>query len=186
MGLAGLLAVWQIHIASNVPTLVVRGLIATLYRKDVAAGSFVLSDLSIVEGTLTIGFALGFAFFALALMSTALGALGQSRDLETSLSLSLLPTQGLLLWMSGLWFAGAAISISYLDFPRRKLLFRIASSRPRAIYIDSRRQRDELLLFLRICQLEEVMLRVGLRPSIGTPGHRNIDSPHDHGNGATE
>jgi hypothetical protein len=91
MGLAGLLAVWQIHIASNVPTLVVRGLIATLYQKGVAAGSFVLSDLSIVEGNLTIGFALGFAFFALALMSTALGALGQSRDLETSLSLSLLP-----------------------------------------------------------------------------------------------
>jgi hypothetical protein len=182
MGLADLLAVWQIHIASNAPTLVVRGLIATLYRKGVAAGSFVLSDLSIVEGNLTIGF----AFFALALMGTALGALGQSRDLETSLSLSLSPTQRLLLWMSGLWFAGAAISISYLDFPRRKLLFRIASSRPRAIYIDSRRQRDELLLFLRTCQLEEVMLRVGLGPSIGTPGHRNIDSPHDHGNGTTE
>src|SRR5882757_6306822 len=57
MGLAGLLVVWQIHIASNAPTLVVRGLIATLYRKGVAAGSFVLSDLSIVEGNLTIGFA---------------------------------------------------------------------------------------------------------------------------------
>jgi hypothetical protein len=88
--------------------------------------------------------------------------------------------------MSGLWFAGAAISISYLDFPRRKLLFRVGSSRPRAIYIDSRRQRDELLLFLRTRQLEEVMLRVGLGPNIGTIADRDIDSPHDHGNGATE
>jgi hypothetical protein len=182
MGLTVLLGAWQIHIASNAPTLVVRGLIATVYRKGVAAGSFVLSDLSIVEDNLTVGFAL----FALALISTALGALGQSRDLEMSLSLSLSPTQRLLLWMSGLWFAGVAISISYLDFPRRKLLFRVASIRPRAIYIDSRRQRDELLLFLRTRQLEEVMLRVGLGRYIGTPGHRDKDSPHEYGNGATE
>jgi hypothetical protein len=88
--------------------------------------------------------------------------------------------------MSGLWLAGVAISISYLDFPRRKLLFRVASSRPRAIYIDSRRQRDELRLFLRTRQLEKVMLRVGLGPYIGTPGHRDKDSPHDYGDGATE
>src|SRR5258708_23812323 len=54
----------------------------------------------------------------------------------------------------------------------------------KAINIDSRRQRDELLLFVRARQLEEMMLRVGLGPSIGTPGHRDIDSPHDHGNGA--
>jgi hypothetical protein len=82
MGLAGLLGVWQIHIASNAPTLVIHGLIATLYRKGVAAGSFVLSDLSIVEGNLTIGFAL----FALALTSSLSRRVRYHADAKTQAS----------------------------------------------------------------------------------------------------
>src|SRR5260370_24957229 len=106
-----LLGVWQIHIVSDTPILVIRDLIATLYRKGVDAGSCALSDLPIVAGNLTAGFAL----FATTLIGTALGAVGLFRDLETAMPLSLSP-QRLILRMSGLWFAGTAISICYLEF----------------------------------------------------------------------
>jgi hypothetical protein len=123
--------------------LVVRAPIATLHQEGEDESIFMLSDLTVVQGNL----APGIVSLATALIGMALGAIVLSPDLEASMSLSLSPTQRLLLIMSGLWFSGTAVSIAHLDFPRRKLLLRVASGRPRAIYIDSRKQREELLLF---------------------------------------
>jgi hypothetical protein len=113
----------------------------------------------------------------------ALGAIPLVSDLEALMSLSLSPAERLVLIVSGVWLCATAVSIAYLDFPRRKLRLRIASRRPRKIYIDSRRQREELLLFLRTRQLENVMVRVGLDPA-GVLGHQGQASTSDHGNGA--
>jgi hypothetical protein len=173
--MAALLGAWQIHVACNAPVLVIRGLKVTLYRSGFDVGSFVLSDLSIVDGNLTTGMAL----FVTALTSAAFGALGLSRNLDVSMSLSISPTKGLNLVMLGLWFAGNAISIYWLDFPRRKLLLRIASGRPMTIYVESRRQRDQLRTFLRDLQLKQVMLRVGLGSSGDTTGNRDTNSHHN-------
>jgi hypothetical protein len=172
---------WQIRIVFYSPILIVRDPIATLYQVGEDASVFKLGDLTVVQGTLTTGL----VSFATAFIGMALGAIGWSSALEASMSLSMSPTQRLLLTMSGVWFSGTAVSITYLDFPRRKLLLRVASRRPRAIYIDSRRQRELLLLFLRARQLEEVMRRVGLDTLAGVPGQRDKDSASDQWNGAT-
>jgi hypothetical protein len=177
---SAMMGIWQFHIVGNSPVLVVRGSFATLYRRGVNTGWFELRDLSIAEGYLSIGL----AFFALVLASTMLGALGLSRNLETSLSLRLSHIQRLILSMSGFWFAGAAVSLAYLDLPRRKLLLRGASRRPKVIYFDSSKQRDQMLKFLRALQLEEVMLRVGLDPHVRASELCDLGSPHDHRNGS--
>jgi hypothetical protein len=176
------MGIWHICIVCKSPLLVVRRPIVTLYRRGVNAGSFVLNDLWIAEGNIPVALAL----FALALASTILGALGISRDLQTSLSLRLSPTQRLILSMSGAWLAGAAVSLSYVDFPRRKLLLRGASGRPEVIYFDSRKQRDQLLMSLRALQLEEVMLRVGLGPYVRVSELCDGGSPPDHRNGSIQ
>jgi hypothetical protein len=79
----------------------------SLYRRGVAADSFVLSDVLIVDGSLCVGLAL----FAMILASALFSAIGMSRDMEISLSLHLSPTQRLLLNMTGVWFGGAAVSL---------------------------------------------------------------------------
>jgi hypothetical protein len=158
MTISALMGLWQIRIAYDAPTLVVHGPIVILYRRGITAGSFVLSDLSITEGFVGIVVAL----FVLALAGSVLGALGFSRDLQTSLPLHLSPTQRLFLGMSGVWLAGAGVSLSYLDLPRRKALLRGGSKRPRVIYFDNRNQRNQLRISLRALKLQEVMLRVGL------------------------
>ena len=171
MTISALMGLWQIRIAYDAPTLVVHGPIVILYRRGVTAGSFVLSDLSITEGFLGVVVAL----FALVLAGSVLGGLGLSCDLQTSLSLHLSPAQCLFLGMLGVWLAGAGVSLSYLDLPRRKALLRCGSKRPRVIYFDDRNQRDQLRISLRALKLEEVMLRVGLV--------RETDSHHDDGDG---
>jgi hypothetical protein len=177
-----MMGVWQVHIVCSLPILVVRGPVVALYRRGVRADSFALSDLLIAEGSLSIGIAL----FALVLASTVLSALGISLDLETSLSLRLSSTQRLILSMIGVWLAGAAVSLSYLDFPRRKLLLRGASRCSSVIYFDARKQRKQLLTFLRALQLEKVMLRVGLGSYVPTTELRDGDSPYDRGNGPAQ
>jgi hypothetical protein len=174
------MGILQIHVVLNSPILVIRGPLVTLYRGGTPAGSFAVSDLLIAKRTLYIGFGL----LAMILVSTLLGALGLSRDLEMSLSVPLSSTQRLILGMTGLWFAGAAFSLSYLDFPRRKLLLRCASKRRKIIYFSSRKQRHQLLTFLRALQLEEAMWRVGLGSHIRASELRNAESPLDRGNGA--
>jgi hypothetical protein len=171
MSITALMGLWQIRIAYNAPTLVVHGPIVILYRRGITDGSLVLSDLSITEGPLGIVVAL----FVLALAGSLLGALGLSCDLQTSLPLHLSPTQRLFLGMSGVWLAGAGVSLSYLDLPRRKALLRGGLKRPRVIYFDNRNQRDQLRISLRALKLEEVMLRVGLVSE--------TDSHHDDGDG---
>ena len=171
MSITALMGLWQIRIAYNAPTLVAHGPIVILYRMGITDGSFVLSDLSIAEGYLGIVV----SFFVLALAGSVLGALGLSGDLQTSLPLHLSPTQRLFLGMSGVWLAGAGVSLSYLDLPRRKALLRGKSKRSRVIYFDDRSQRDQLRISLRALKLEEVMLRVGLV--------RETDSHHDDGDG---
>jgi hypothetical protein len=161
----------QIRIAYNAPTLEVHGPIVILYRRGMTDGSFVLGDLSITEGSLGIAVTL----FVLVLAGSALGALGLSCDLQTSLPLHLSPTQRLFLGMSGVWLAGAGVSLSYLDLPRRKALLRGGSKRPRVIYFEDRNQRDQLRISLQALKLDEVMLRVGLA--------RETDSHHDDGDG---
>jgi hypothetical protein len=171
MSITVLMGLWQIRIAYDAPTLVVHGPIVILYRRGITDGSLVLSDLSIAEGSLGIVVAL----FVLALASSVLGTLGLSCDLQTSLPLHLSPTQRLFLGMSGVWLAGAGVSVSYLDLPRRKALLRGGSKRSRVIYFDDRSQRDELRISLRDLKLEEVMLRVGLAGE--------TDSDYDDGDG---
>jgi hypothetical protein len=171
MSISALMGLWQIRIAYDAPTVVVHGPIVILSRRGITAGSFLLSDLSITEGSLGIVVAL----FALALAGSVLGALGLSCDLQTSLPLHLSPSQRLFLGMSGVWLAGAWVSLSYLDLPRRKALLRGGSKRPRVIYFDNRNQRDQLCISLRALKLEEVMLRVGLV--------RETDSHHHDGDG---
>jgi hypothetical protein len=165
------MGLWQIRIVYDAPTVVVHGPIVILSRRGITAGSFLLSDLSITEGSLGIVAAL----FALALAGSVLGALGLSCDLQTSLLLHLSPTQRLFLGMSGVWLAGAGVSLSYLDLPPRKALLRSGSKRSRVIYFDNRNQRDQLRISLRALKLEEVMLRVGLVSE--------TDSHHDDGDG---
>ena len=171
MSISALMSLWQIRIAYDTPTLVLQGQIVILYRRGITDSSLVLSDLSITEGSLGIVVAL----FALALAGSVLGALGLSCHLQTSLPLHLSPMQRLFLDMSGVWLAGAGVSLSYLDLPRRKALLRGGSKRPRVIYFDNRNQRDQLCISLRALKLEEVMLRVGLV--------RETDSYHDDGDG---
>jgi hypothetical protein len=158
MSISALMSLWQIRIAYDAPTVVVHSPIVILYRRGITAGSFVLSDLSITEGSLGKVVTL----IALALAASVVGALGLSRDLQTSLSLHLSPAQGLFLRMSGVWLTGVGVSLSHLDLPRRKALLRGGSKRPRVIYFDDRNQRDELRISLRALKLEEVMLKVGL------------------------
>jgi hypothetical protein len=177
-----MMGVWQVHIVCNLPTVVVRDPVLTLYRRGVHAVSFELSDLSVAESNLSTGLAL----LALVLASAILTALGISRDLATSFSLHLSSTQRLILGMMGVWFAGAAFSLSYLDFPRRKLLLRGASTPPSVIYFDSRKQRHQLFTFLRALQLEEVMWRVGLGSYDPTTQLRDADSPYNRRNGPAQ
>jgi hypothetical protein len=139
-----------------------------------------LSDVTVVQGTLGIGLVV----FTTAILGIALGTFGLMFDVEASMSLTLSPTERLLLIVSGVWLCATAVSISYLDLPRRKLHLRDASRRSRNIYIDSRRQREELLLYLRARQLEEVMVKVGLDPLAGVLGHQGRASTSDRGNGA--
>jgi hypothetical protein len=170
LSISVMMCLWQIRNAYDAPALVVHGPIVILYRRGITAGSFALSDLSITEGFLGIVVAL----FALVLAGAILGALGISSDLETSLSLRLSSNQRLLLSMSGVWLTGAAVSLAYLDLPRRKLLLRGASRCPSVIYFENRNQRCQLLLFLRALKLEEVMLRVGL----GSDTDPHLDNGH--------
>jgi len=179
LALSTLLVIWQIHTVWNSPILVIRGSIITLYRRGVAAGSFVLSDVLIAEGSLCVGLAL----FAMIMASALFTALGISRDMEMSLSLHLSSIQRLLLNMTGVWFGGAAVSLSHVDFPRRKLLLRSALGRPRVLYFDNRKQRDQLLTLLRARQLEKVMLRVGLGSYIPTTKPHDADLLYDRRNG---
>ena len=158
------MGLWQIRIAYDAPTVVVHGPVMILYRRGITAGSFVLSDVSITEGFLGIVVTL----IALVLAASTLGALALSRDLQTSLSMHLSPTQRLFLRMSGVWLTGVGVSLSYLDLPRRKALLRGGSKQPRVIYFDDRNQRDELRICLRALKLEEVMLRVGLVRGTGS------------------
>jgi hypothetical protein len=153
-----MMGLWQIKIIFNLPFLVARYPVLTLYRRGVHAVSFELSDLSIAESNISIGLAL----VALVVTSAILTALGISNDLARSWSLHLSSTQRLIMRMTGFWFAGGAFSLSYLDFPRRKLLLRGASKCSVVIYLDSRKQRHQLLASLRALQLKEVMWRVGL------------------------
>ena len=174
------LGFWQTRIDFYSPVLIVDGEHATLYQEGDDECVFELSDLTVVQGNL----AIGLVIFATALLGIALGTIPLVSDLEASISLSLSPTERLLLIVSGEWLCATAVSIAYLDFPRRKLQLRVASRRSRKIYIDSRRQREELLLFLRTRQLEEVMRRVGLDPLAGVPRHQVRASTSDRGNGA--
>jgi hypothetical protein len=172
VAVAGLLGIWQRHITWRAPILVIQGQTVTHYREGEDARSYKLSDLSIVEGNLTTGC----AFFATGFVGTALGAVGLSRNLETSMSLSGSPAERIILIMSGLWLAGTAFSISWIDFPRRKLVLGIAPYRPRAIYIDDRKQRERMLVLRRARHLEQVMFRVGLGPDAITAAPKNTNS----------
>jgi hypothetical protein len=175
------MGIWQTGIVFHSSILMIRGRIATLYREGVDASTFTLSDLALVEGDRTTGI----AFLATALIGRAQGAIGLSPDLDASMSLSPSPVQ-LLLNGSGLWFSVTAISIAYLDSPRRKQLLGIASDRPQVSFIASRRQRRQLLPLLQALRLEEVMQRVGLGAYVGATEHYGTNLPHDHGNGATQ
>jgi hypothetical protein len=178
MAIAAWMGVWQTRIVFCSPILVIHGPIATLYREGEATSIFMLSDLTIVQGNLTTGL----AFLATALIGVALGAIGLSPNLEVSMSLSLSPTQRLLLIMSGLWFSGAAGSIAYLDFPRRKLLLDSDSDRPQVIFIASRKQRHQLLLFLKALKLEAVMQKIGLGDDGSARKNYKTHLPDSHGN----
>lgn len=174
------LGFWQTRIDFYSPVLIVDGEGATLYQEGDDECAFELGDLTVVQGNL----AKGLVVFATALLGIALGTIGVNPGLEASMSFSLSPSERLLLIVAGVWLSATAASIAYLDFPRRKLHLRVASRRSRKIYIDSRRQREELLLLLRTRQLEDVMLKVGLGPVAGVPRHRGQASTSDRGNGA--
>jgi hypothetical protein len=173
MTISALMGLWHIRIAHDAPTLVIYGPIVILYRRGITAGSFVLGDLSITEGFLGIAVTL----FVLALAGSVLGALGLSYDLQTSLSLHLSPAQRLFLSMSAVWLAGAGVSLSYLDLPRRKALLRGGLRRPKVIYFEDRNQRDQLRISLRALHLEEVMLRVGLVSETDSHHHEGDGTP---------
>jgi hypothetical protein len=179
IALSILLVIWQIHAVCTSPLLVVCGPVVTLYRSGAAAGSFMLSDMLIAEGNLWVGLAL----FAMILASAFFCALGISRSMEMSLSLFLSSIQRFVLNVTGVWFGGGAVSLSHLDFPRRKLLLRSASIRSRVFYFDNRKQRDQLLKLLRARELEEVMLRVGLGSYIPTTKPNDADMLYDRRNG---
>jgi hypothetical protein len=147
------MGIWQTRIVFNSPILVIRGLMATLYREKEDASIFMLGDLTIVEGNLTTCLAI----LAVALLGVAVGAIALSPDLDASMSLSLYPTHRLLLIMLAIWFAGTAISMAYLDFPRRKLLLGTRSDCSQVIFIASRRQRHQLLILLNALRPEAMM-----------------------------
>jgi hypothetical protein len=107
-------------------------------------------------------------------------------DLDASMSLSLYPTRRLLLIMLAIWLSGTAISMAYLDFPRRKLLLRTSSNRrPQVIFIASRRQRNQLLLLLKALKLEAVMQKVGLGDDRSVTENYRADLPDSYRNGWT-
>jgi len=175
------LAFWQTRIDFYSSVLIVDGEHATLYQEGDDESVFELSDLTVAQRNL----AIGLVVFATALLGIALGVLPLVSDLEASISLGLSPTEHLLLIDSGVWLCATAVSIAYLDFPRRKLHLRDAR-RSRNIYIDNRRQREELLLNLRARQLEEVMVKVGLDPLAGVLRHHGRASASDRENGVPE
>ncbi|MBB5060864.1 hypothetical protein HDF16_005600 [Granulicella aggregans] len=157
------IGIWQARITFYLPLLVVDEEKATLYQEGEDEIVFELCDLTVVQGDS----AIGLAVFVTALLGLALGAYGLIFNVDAPIALSQLPTERVLLIGLGVWLCATAGSIAYLDLPRRKLHLRVASGRSRKIYIDNRRQREELLLFLKARRLEDVMLRVGLDPLAG-------------------
>lgn len=107
-------------------------------------------------------FTTGVAFFVAALLGMALLVVGSSAEFEKALLQSLSSTQRLLMVMSGLWFAGTALSIAHLDFPRRKLILVVSSGHPEVMFIANRSQRHQLACLMQALKLEEVMQKVGL------------------------
>jgi hypothetical protein len=88
--------------------------------------------------------------------------------------------------MLGIWFSGTAISMAYLDFPRRKLLLRTPSNRsPQVIFFASRRQRNQLLFLLEALKLEAVMQKVGLGDDRSVTEDCRTDLPDSYRNGWT-
>jgi hypothetical protein len=176
------MGIWQTRIVFNSPILMIRGLLVTLYREGEDASIFMLGDLKVVEGNLTTGLAV----LAVALIGVALGTIVLFPDFDASMSLSLYPTQRLLFIMLGIWFSGTAISMAYLDFPRRKLLLRTPSNRsPQVIFFASRRQRNQLLFLLEALKLEAVMQKVGLGDDRSVTEDCRTDLPDSYRNGWT-
>jgi hypothetical protein len=175
------MGIWQTRIIFNSPILIIRGLMATLYREKEDASIFMLGDLTIVEGNLTTGL----ATLAVALIGVAVGAIALSPDLDASMSLSLYPTHRPLLIMLAIWFAGTAVSMAYLDFPRRKLLLGARSGCPQVIFIASRRQRYQLLIVLKALRPEAMMQKSGRGDDHGVNENYRTDLPDSHRSGWT-
>ena len=175
------MGIWQTRIVFNSPILMIRGMMATLYREKEDASIFMLGDLTIVEGNLTTGL----ATLAVALIGVAVGAIALSPDLDASMSLSLYPTHRLPLIMLAIWFAGTAVSMAYLDFPRRKLLLGTRSDCPQVIFIASRRQRHQLLIVLKALRPEAMMQKSGRGDDHGVTENYRTDLPDSHRNGWT-
>jgi hypothetical protein len=173
------MAVWQMRIAFHSPILMISGSIATLSCEGEDASIYMLSDLAVVQGNVPTCL----AFLTAASIGIPMVAIGLFANLESSLSLSLSSTQRILVSMSGLWFSGTAISIAYLDFPRRKLFLGTSSPRRRIIFLASRVQRRQLDVLLHALTLEAVMQRVGLGSYIGRSGRRDVDSTDTRENG---
>ncbi len=150
--------VWHVRIVLYSPLLTVDHAIATRYREAEDKAVHLLRDLRIVRGNFTTGL----AFFVAALIGMALLVVGSSAEFEKALLQSLSSTQRLLMVMSGLWFAGTALSIAHLDFPRRKLILGVSSGHPEVMFIANRSQRRQLACLMQALKLEEVMQKVGL------------------------
>lgn len=153
-----LMWVWHVRGVFNSPLLTVDQTTVSRYREAEDEAVFRLSDLKIVRGNFTTGL----AFFVAAFAGMAFLIIGSSAECEKALSQSLSPTQRLLMVMSGVWFAGTALSIAHLDFPRRKLILGVSSEHPEVMFIANRSQRHQLDGLVQAFKLEEVKQRVGL------------------------
>src|SRR5258708_250620 len=98
------LGFWQTRIVFYSPVLVVDRESATLYQEGDDESVFGLSDLSVAQGNL----AIALVVFATALFGIALGSIPLVSDLEASMSLSLSPTERLLLIVLGVWLCATA------------------------------------------------------------------------------
>jgi hypothetical protein len=175
------MGIWQTRIVFNSPILMIRGVLVTLYREGEDASIFMLGDLTVVEGNLTTGFAV----LAVALIGVALGTIVLFPDLDASMSLSLYPTRRLLLIMLAIWLSGRAISMAYLDFPRRKLLLGTRSDSSHVIFIASRRQRHQLLIVLKALRPEAMTQKSGRGDDHGVTENYRTDLPDSYRNGWT-
>ena len=160
VGLSLFFVGWQVRLFMNPLVLVLTNSKVRIGSKDGPLRSCRISDVRIPKD----GLQLGLVIFILGMAAACLFAFGFCESLRESWSFGLSREAFYSMQFAGVVLLSAAISLLWIDVPRRKLLFPDEGGRLRAIYLNSRRQRDQIIRSRAAQTLNEAMYRVGLEP----------------------